>query len=76
MLGRLFVYDDFKVENSLYFYRCEMELSQTELAVKCGLTQNTISSLETGVYMPNLVTAIKISRVLNKPVDCIWSIVF
>ena len=76
MLGRLFVYEDFKVENCLYFYRCEMELSQTELAIKCGLTQNTISSLETGVYLPNLITAIKISRVLNKPVDLIWSIVF
>ncbi len=42
--------------------------SQTELAKKCGTTQNTISSLETGQYSPTAYLSGLICRALG----CKW----
>jgi len=42
--------------------------SQTELAKKCGTTQNTISSLETGQYSPTA----KLSGLICMALGCKW----
>jgi len=42
-------------------------LSQADLAQRAGLTQVTISNIETGKIMPNQNTMEKIARALNDP---------
>lgn len=57
------------MKNYLYYFRRCANLSQTELALKSGLTQNTISSYETGQYSPTLINALKLSRALGIPIS-------
>lgn len=57
------------MKNFLYYFRKCANLSQEELAKKAGLTQNTISSYETGQYSPTLINALKISHALGIPVS-------
>lgn len=57
------------MKNFLSYFRKCADLSQKELALKSGLTQNTISSYETGQYSPTLINALKISNVLGIPVS-------
>lgn len=62
------------MNNKIKFYRKQFGLSQTALAKKIGSSQNTISSLETGVYDPRLSTALKISKVFGVSVEDIFTI--
>lgn len=45
--------------------RKKQKLSQDELAIKSGLTKNTISRIETFVSTPTLPVLIKLSDALN-----------
>lgn len=49
----------------LAVYRKRLGLTQQELADKCGLSQNTISNYENGVYCPSLVHAYIITQQLG-----------
>lgn len=62
------------MKNFLCYFRKCANLSQEELAKKSGLTQNTISSYETGQYSPTLINALKISHSLGIPVSEIFEL--
>ena len=62
----------FSIKNNLKVYRVKRCLSQTELGKICGLSQNTISSLEIGNYKPTLFTAYKLSHALNVPIESLF----
>ena len=49
--------------------RAGMDLSQEELAVKCGVSRQTISAIEKGDYNPTINLCIAICKVLNKTLD-------
>ena len=49
--------------------RAGMDLSQDELAKKCGVSRQTISAIEKGDYNPTINLCIAICRVLNKTLD-------
>lgn len=53
------------LECNIKEFREENGLPQNELASKCGLSQNTISSYENGVYYPSLKNAILLSIALD-----------
>ncbi|MCR4687855.1 MAG: helix-turn-helix transcriptional regulator [Lachnospiraceae bacterium] len=55
-------------KNRIKEFRQARGLSQTELAKKCGTTQNTISSLETGQYSPTAY----LSGLICRALDCKW----
>ena len=54
------------LKNRLKVARAEKNLSQTELALKVGVTRQTISTIETGQYCPSaklaLILAIKLGK--------------
>lgn len=50
------------------------EMTQEELALKVGVTRQTIIALEAGKYLPSLLLAIKIARVFGKAVEDIFII--
>ena len=57
------------MKNYLRYYRKCCDLTQTELAVKSGLSQVTISAIECGTWSPTLQNALKISKVLGIPIN-------
>ena len=59
---------DEKIYEIVYFLtkeRKKQNLSQDELAIKSGLTKNTISRIETFVSTPSLAALIQISNALD-----------
>lgn len=49
--------------------RAGMDLSQDELAKKCGVSRQTISAIEKGDYNPTINLCIAICKALNKTLD-------
>lgn len=62
------------MNNYIKFYRKQLGLSQTALAKKIGVSQNTISSLECEIYDPRCSTALKLSKVFEVPVEDIFKL--
>jgi len=58
--------------NRLRVARAERDLSQDELARRAGVSRQTISSIETGVYCPSTLLAFRLARVLDRPVDSLF----
>ncbi|MCR5669400.1 MAG: helix-turn-helix transcriptional regulator [Butyrivibrio sp.] len=49
--------------------RAALDLSQEELAKKCGVSRQTMSAIEKGDYNPTINLCIAICKVLNKTLD-------
>ncbi len=53
--------------------RAALDLSQEELAEKCGVSRQTISAIEKGDYNPTIRLCISICKVLGKTLnDLFW----
>lgn len=49
--------------------RAGLDMSQAELAQKCGVSRQTISAIEKGDYNPTVNLCISICKVLGKTLD-------
>lgn len=49
--------------------REELAISQTELGKRCGVSRQTVSSIERGEYQPSVVLALKMAEIFNKTVE-------
>ncbi len=49
--------------------RAALDLSQEELAKRCGVSRQTMSAIEKGDYNPTINLCISICRVLGKTLD-------
>ena len=49
--------------------RAALDLSQEELAKKCGVSRQTMSAIEKGDYNPTINLCIAICRALDKTLD-------
>lgn len=49
--------------------RAALDMSQSELAEKAGVTRQTIGMIESGEYNPTLNLCLKICRILGKTLD-------
>ncbi len=49
--------------------RAGLDMSQAELAEKCGVSRQTISAIEKGDYNPTVNLCITICKVLGKTLD-------
>ena len=64
---------DARLANRVRVARAERSLSQTDLAEAAGVSRQTISSIETGQYVPSTLLALRIAQVLEVPVaDLFW----
>ncbi len=55
------------------FRRIELDISQTELAKKCGVTRQTIGLIESGEFNPSIKLCISICRALGVTLnDLFW----
>lgn len=62
------------IRNNIRYYRAVLGISQLELALRCGISQNAISDLERGVYRPTLDTACTIADILHQPLRSVFPI--
>jgi len=62
------------LENRLKVARAERGLSQEELASRAGVTRQSISSIETGQYVPSALLAFVLAERLGKPVDELFTL--
>ena len=60
---------DVHLANRLRVARAEHDLSQDQLARAVGVSRQTISSIETGQYVPSSLLAFRLAGVLGTRVD-------
>lgn len=60
------------VGNNLKSLRKEKDLTQADLAALVGLARVSINSIENGRFIPTIETALRISKVLETPIDEIF----
>jgi len=58
-----------RLENRVRIARAERGWSQDDLARRSGVTRQTISSIETGQYVPSALLAFVLAEQLGRPVD-------
>ena len=63
-----------RLANRLRVARAERDLSQEELARAAGVSRQTISSIETGMYGPSALLAFRLARALGARVDELFSL--
>lgn len=59
-------------ENKIRFYREYEGLSQREVARRVRISSTEMSNIERGVKLPNVITAIRIAKVLKVTVEALW----
>lgn len=60
------------MKNRIQEFRKDRKITQEELGRKCGVSRQTIISLENGKYNPSILLAYKIANIF----DCIIEEVF
>lgn len=61
-----------RLANRLRVARAERDLSQEQLARLVGVTRQTISAIETGLYVPSALLAFQLADKLGRRVDEIF----
>lgn len=61
-----------KLKNRVKVLRAEFGYNQTQLAELAGISRQTISLIERNNYIPSILTALKIARIFDKPVENIF----
>lgn len=62
-----------RLANRLRVARAERDLSQSGLADLVGVSRQTISSIETGQYVPSALLALRLARALAIPIaELFW----
>lgn len=64
-----------RLENRLKVARAERGLSQGQLAERAAVTRQTISSIETGQYVPSALLAFILAKRLDKRIDELFTLV-
>lgn len=64
------------ITNKVYALRVKMHLTQEELALRLGVSRQTIISIEKGNYTPSVLLALKIAGVFKAHVEDIFTIAY
>ncbi len=64
--------DKQQLGNRLRELRASLKLTQAELAALVGVTRKTINTVENRVFIPSTLLALKLSEVLQVPVEEIF----
>ena len=60
------------MKNSVRDLRTQLDWTQADLAAKLGVSSQTVNAIETEKYDPSLPLALKIAKLLHKPVEDIF----
>ncbi|SHH81583.1 helix-turn-helix transcriptional regulator [Clostridium grantii] len=59
--------------NTLKVQRAKLGINQTELSKMCGVSRQTISSIERGEYNPSITLVIKLAKIFDVAIEEIFS---
>ena len=62
------------LNNRIRVFRAEHRMSQEELAAAIGVSRKTISTIESGRFVPSTIIALRIARYFRVPVEEIFSL--
>lgn len=62
------------MKNNIKFLRKQLGLRQEDLANKVGVTRQTIIAIENNKYNPTLELAMKLAKLLDKPIEDIFQL--
>ena len=62
------------MNNRLRVLRAERDWSQAELALRLGVSRQSVNAVETGRYDPSLPLAFRIAAVFDLPIEAIFSL--
>jgi len=62
------------LSNRIRVLRAERRISQAELAEAVDVSRKTISTIETGRFVPSTVIALRIARYVEAPVEEVLSL--
>ena len=65
---------DLILENRIHVFRAEHRLSQADLADHIGVSRKTISTIESGRFVPSTIIALKIANHFKVPVEEIFTL--
>ena len=60
------------MRNRLKELRARDGFNQTQLAKQAGISRQTVSLIERNDFMPSILTAVKIARIFNEPVENVF----
>ena len=63
------------LKNDVQSLRMNVGITQEDLAVKVGVSRQTIIAIEKGNYTPSVMLALKIAKFFKSPVEKIFTIV-
>ena len=58
-----------RILNHVKQHRARVEMTQEELAAACGVSRQSINSIERGKYIPSLPLALELAKVFDCPTD-------
>ncbi len=62
------------MKNTIKVERAKLNITQSELAEKIGVSRQTINSIEIGKYVPSTTLALKLSRLFKITVNEIFEL--
>lgn len=62
------------VTSSLERHRKSNKLTQAEIALKAGVTRQTIIAIEKGNYVPSVALALKLAQILHTNVEHLFTL--
>ena len=60
------------IDNKIKIYRAKLNLTQEDLAVRTGVTRQTILAIEKNKYMPSLGLAFRIAQVFEVGIEDVF----
>ncbi len=60
--------------NRLKDERTQRGWTQAELADRAGVSRKTINTVENGVFVPSTILALRLARVLERPVEALFAL--
>ena len=63
-----------QLDNQIHKLRAEKQVSQQQLADAIGVSRKTISTVETGRFIPSVVIALKLATFFEVPVESIFKL--
>lgn len=62
------------LSNRLKEERARCGWTQAELAERAGVSRKTINTVENGVFVPSTILALRLARVLERPVEALFAL--
>mgnify|MGYP000002473763 CR=1 FL=1 len=60
------------MKNSIKVQRAIHDMTQADLALKIGVSRQTINAMEKNKYVPSTVLSLKIAKLFKKPLEAIF----